>query len=138
MFQSTQSWHSKFENMKFLQAIAVVGLFFLATTPLSSSVKTCQRDRQSGKMQRLQAIKQHLLLRLGLEEEPKNPSNASDIPVEILKEYKAVQVAQELNRRLKPCAVDLNMQEIKSVYPKEVKKFKPNLHTTVGDDCISE
>ena len=127
------------KNMQFLRVAAVMGIFFLATSPCLS-VKTCQRDGNLMKRRRVQAIKQDILLRLGLDAEPTNPSNASDIPIEFLKEFEAVQVVQELNHENKPCAIqDFNVQEIKLISPKLVNKFKPNLRGAVGGvNCISK
>lgn len=129
-----------FQIMHFLRVLAAVGIFFLAAkSPSSLGATTCQRDSNLGKKRLMQAIKQDILLRLGFEEEPPNPSNASDIPEEFLNEYEAVKEAQELDYAHKPCAMlDFNTREVMPVSPKEVKQFKPDLRTAVGDDCISE
>lgn len=122
--------------MQFIQVVAAMGILFLAP---SLGAKTCQRDSRLGKMRLKQAIRQDILQRLGFEEEPTNPFNASDIPEEFLKEYEAVKEAQELNREHTPCAIlDFNTREVMPVSPKEVKKLRPNLHTAVGDDCVSK
>ena len=126
--------------MQLLQRAVVMGIFFLATTSRSLSMKTCQRVNMQGKMQSLQLLKQDILSRLGLDEEPLNPTNASDIPIEFLEEFEAVQVMQELNHESKPCTIQFfNVQEVKPISPKEVKKFKPSLRAAVGGvNCISK
>ena len=107
----------------------MIGIVLLAAIFRSLSVKNGGRDS----MRRIQAIKQDILLRLGFDEEPKNPSYAAGIPIEFLNEYEAVQIAQVLNHEHKPCAsLDFNIEEEKAIYPQEVKKFRPNLRAAVG------
>ena len=90
-------------------------------------------------MKRKDTIKKDILQRLGLDEVPENPPNNLIVPVEILKKYEAVKVAQDLDYVHKPCAVvDFHTQELIPLSTKEVKKFKPNPNSAVGDDCISE
>lgn len=87
----------------------------------------------------MEAVKQEILLRLGLDEEPSNPSNTINDPG-FLEELEVVQRAQDLNYVNKPCAtLDFRTKELLLFHPLDpVEKRMPLNNTAFGDDCASE
>lgn len=98
----------------------------------------CSRDAGLSRVRRLEAVKQEILLRLGLNEEPLNPSNTTEDP-EFLEKYNGVKHSQDLIDVRKPCAkLDFRTKEVLVYNPVELEKYKPVPKTASGDDCASK
>ncbi len=87
----------------------------------------------------LQSIREEILLKLGLSEEPLNPTNGQASP-KLLEEYEAVQKLQELEpKESKPCVnLDFHTQKITPFSPVTLQRLRPLNRTAAGHDCASE
>ncbi len=118
----------------------VVVILFLHAFPADAS-GTCLRDPSVNRATVLDAVKQEILLRLGLLEDPKNPKNVSEIfaDPQFLKEYDLMKANQKLSEVHTPCAnLDFLTRETLRYTPKEVQRRRPLRNIATGDDCASE
>lgn len=124
-----------------LLTVLIAGISIPVFLPFNAaSSSTCYRDDGLTRGRRLEAVKQEILLRLGLDAEPSNPSNTTNITNPgFLEELKMVQKAQDLNYVHKPCAsLDFRTKEILLFHPSDLKKNTPKTRTAFGDECASE
>ena len=129
-------------NMHPLSTV-VLAVVVLCFQDFSVGEFTCNRDPSSNRAEVLNAVKQEILLRLGLHEEPENPENLTDILLndsEFLKEYELVKENQDLTEERVPCAnLDFLSKDTLPFTPKgEVEKKRPLANTAPGDDCPSK
>ena len=118
--------------------VALAILFLLRD---ASSSDTCYRDPTLSRASRLEAVKDEILLRLGLREEPRNPENASAIAndPDFLREYYLLKKNQELSESHTPCAnLDFLTKETLQFHPQEVERRRPIPRIAHGDDCASK
>ena len=118
--------------------LLIASIVFFSVHPATT---TCNRNPGLGRVRRLEALKQEILMRLGLDEEPSNPS-ASDVNItdpQFQELLKRVQQVQDLTVR-KPCAnLDFRTKEVLLFHPTEpVKKTRPLANTALGDECTSK
>lgn len=125
------------DNLMLTVLLGASLVIFLKPSPAYADI--CHRDSNSAlsKARMLEGIKQEILLRLGLEEEPANPPNSTnDTDIDFLKKYSAVKKAQELNHEHKPCAsLDFHTKEIEVFQPTDVDRKKPAPRSAAGDGC---
>lgn len=124
-----------------LITVLQVGLLVLLFNASPTCANACYRSPELGKTRRLVGVKQEILLRLGLEEEP--TITPSDLPnttdPAFLEEYEVVKKAQDLNYVHKPCAnLDFNTKEMLLFHPTTVERVRPLTHSAFGDSCASE
>lgn len=98
---------------------------------------TCSFAELQSSRARLQAVKNDILLRLGLKEEPRNPAS-EEIP-DFLEDYEAVKEAVKLNQKHIPCArLDIGTKERRAFSPTAVQRIRPLPRTAEGDECASK
>lgn len=100
---------------------------------------TCNRDPGLGRQRMLEAVKQEILLRLGLDEEPSNPSeDPSELEdPEFLEGFELSR--QGLSGDGVPCAsLDFRDREFLHYNPTELIRSRPTGPTAFGDECTSE
>lgn len=118
----------------------LLGMIFIATAQ-DLPLPTCYRDPRLSKARRLEGIKQEILQRLGLEHEPCNPPNATDVEdPDFLREYALVKNSWELSDVQKPpCAsLDFNTLEVLPFRPVGVEKVIPSTKTAAHAECPSK
>jgi hypothetical protein len=81
-----------------LPGLLVFGLLamLLMMPQLRAQSCTAQGDEESMRRAHVDGVKRAILFKLGLEEEPENPSSPISVPQSVLDEYHAVSAAQEL------------------------------------------
>lgn len=102
---------------------------------------TCYRDPRLSRARRLEGIKVEILQRLGLQHEPCNPPNATEIKdPEFLEKYALMKESWELGDVQKPpCAsLDFRTMEVLPFRPVGIEKVKRSVRTADNDECPSE
>lgn len=124
-----------------LLATCLVLLLLFQAIAQDMPLPTCYRDSKLSRARRLQGIKQEILQRLGLEHEPCNPPNVTDVKdPEFLREYALVKKSWELGDMPKPpCAsLDFNTMEVVPFRPVVVEKKKRLTRIAAHVECPSK
>lgn len=122
-----------------LQTVLI--LLFSKALAQDMPLPTCYRDSRLSRAHRLEGIKQEILQRLGLDHEPCNPANATDvIDPDFLREYASVKKSWELSDMPKPpCAsLDFDTLEVVPFRPVSVEKKKRLIRTADHVECPSK
>ena len=87
--------------------------------------------------------KKHILTKLGLLEEPRNPLNSTVVvPEDFLNEGKAIEEVNKLEPPPRPCAdLDFLKRETTIIYTEKVIEYRPKhskLRTASGVSCTSK
>ena len=118
-----------------MHAIVLVIFSFLMVLPAESDDFVCYRSPDKTQPTLKEAVKQEILLRLGLHEEPSNP-NATEIDTAD-EEYDFLKENQKLSEVHTPCA-NLDFKETIQFDPTVVERRRPLANIANGDDCPSK
>lgn len=126
-----------------LSTILMLAVVLLSNAPSEVSSDTCYRDSSLQKANVMDAVKQEILMRLGLQEEPPNPENLTAIlqnSMEFLKEHTLMKKNQELTEKKVPCAkLDIVSKDTLQFLPKgKIVKMPPLSKFASADDCQSK
>ena len=105
------------------------------------SLPTCYRDPRLSKAHRLEGIKVEILQRLGLDKEPCNPDNITEIKdPEFLKKYELVKESWEVkDAHRPPCAsLDFRSMEVLPFRPVRVERVQRSARVAENAECPSK
>lgn len=112
----------------------------MEATAQDLSLPTCYRDSRLSRAHRLEGIKHEILQRLGLEHEPCNPPNATDVKyAEFLREYALVEEWEASDMQKPPCAsLDFHTMEVVPFRPVSVEATQRLTKTADHIECPSK